>query len=120
MSFFDKLKNGAAGAAGQSVTSRVATITIQEKLKVQINDGETEFTISYNRNETKLLTANVTGGEDPYTYKWYVKYSDSGRWIEWATTSSHEVNARGISNGFSFKVEVKDSTGKGRHFCVSS
>jgi hypothetical protein len=99
-------------AAGQSVTSRVATITIQEKLKVQINDGETEFTISFNRNETKLLTANVTGGEGPYTYKWYVKYPGYDMWIEWATTSSYEVSARNIGNGCSFKVEVKDSTGK--------
>lgn len=101
-------------AAGQSVTSRVATITIQEKLKVQINDGETEFTISYNRNETKLLTANVTGGEGPYTYQWYIKYSESGKWTEWATTSSYEVKATiGTSNGCCyFKVEVKDSTGK--------
>ena len=101
-------------AAGQSVTSRVATITIQEKLKVQINDGETEFTISYNRNETKLLTANVTGGEGPYTYKWYLKCSD--KWTELATTSSYEVKARDTSNGVSYyvKVEVKDSTGKKR------
>ena len=99
-------------AAGQSVTSRVATITIQEKLKVQINDGETEFTISYNRNETKLLTANVTGGEGPYTYKWYVKYRD--KWTELATTSSYEANARDVQYNASYyvKVEVKDSTGK--------
>jgi len=101
-------------AAGQSVTSRVATITIQEKLKVQINDGETEFTISYNRNETKLLTANVTGGEGPYTYKWYVKYSDSSGWTELATTSSYEAKARDVryNSCYYFKVEVKDSTGK--------
>jgi hypothetical protein len=99
-------------AAGQSVTSRVATITIQEKLKVQINDGETEFTISFNRNETKLLTANVTGGEGPYTYKWYVKYYD--KWRECATTSSYEAKASDVQYNGSFyvKVEVKDSTGK--------
>jgi hypothetical protein len=111
---------------GNTVTSETFTVTVKP-LAVQINNGETRISLSGSGfGETKVLTANVTGGVGPYTYTWYngVWGKVDGQWgYQWSavpnTTSSYEATSIAIQNGqayyardnYQIKVEVKDATG---------
>jgi hypothetical protein len=81
-------------------------------LAVQINDGTTEYTLSYQNDETVVLWANATGGLGPYTCTWYEEGFDESTltydWIPVHTEFSYEVGA-GYSH--EIRLEVTDSKG---------
>ena len=99
---------------GNTVTSETFTVTVKP-LAVQINNGETRISLSGSGfGETKVLTANVTGGVGPYTYAWYrYQYNPDTKKYEFVKVSNaSSFTADTIPRqGHRVKVEVTDSTG---------
>lgn len=57
-----------------------------------------------------VLTANVKGGEAPYTYTWTIYFWDRSEVL--STSSTCELYGSSAFANATLEVEVKDSTGK--------
>ena len=97
---------------GNNVTSRSITV----------GSGGTSLSVSISgpqyiqRFQSRLYTANVSGGSAPFTYSWEIRFRQSGSWTSWSSTGGNSsslyasVSSCGI-DAFQLKVTVGDSGG---------
>ena len=95
-------------ATGKTGESQIIDITVKEEFSVKIGYGESYVTVG--KDTAITLRANVTSGEEPYTYLWYSSKDNGATWVEGTTTSHAGVVAE--MAGWILKVVVTDADGR--------
>ena len=94
-------------AAGISVRSNEATITVKQPLKITQQSGNQTIALG----DTVKLSVVAQG--EGLTYQWYFKKAGQTSWSKWngRTHASESVTPNATWNGIQLYCEIKDSSG---------